>query len=183
MSALPEQSLLSRAEARSLTDDVKNDAERLWRKLVELYEGGAHTVLGYSSWGAYFKEEFGGSSRHGYELLKAGRVVAELSSAQLRTLPKNEGQARELAPLIQQPEKLREAWVEVVEAHPEPTAADVREVVATKLDREPTVRAPRITLKDAARNIVATATHEGRWYRVSTQAMQALIQAVGEDQR
>ena len=36
--------VLSREEARSLTDEVKHDAERLWRKLVELYEGDAHTA-------------------------------------------------------------------------------------------------------------------------------------------
>jgi len=104
-----ERVALSHAEARSLTDEVKNDAERLWRKLVELYEGRAHLTLGYSSWGAYFKDEFGGSRRKAYYLLDAGRVARELeSSAQLCT--PNEGQARELAPLKNDPAALRADW-------------------------------------------------------------------------
>ena len=35
-------------------------------------------------------------------------------------MPANERQARELAPLLDAPETLREAWAEVVELHPEP---------------------------------------------------------------
>ena len=33
-------------EARSLTDEVKRDAQALWEKLLALYEGGAHAALG-----------------------------------------------------------------------------------------------------------------------------------------
>ena len=51
---------LSRDEARSLTDEVKRDAERLWRKLIELYDGEAHIALGYASWRSYYAAEFGG---------------------------------------------------------------------------------------------------------------------------
>lgn len=130
MSTALDAATLSKDEARSLTDEVKGDAERLWRKLVELYEGGAHEVLGYSSWGSYFKKEFGGSQSRAYELLDAGRVVKTLEahSAMAESVP-NARQARELAPLRDQPEKLREAWSEVVESNPTPTAAQVREVV------------------------------------------------------
>lgn len=118
---------LSADEARSLTDEVKQDAERLWRKLVELYDGGAHLALGYSSWAVYFEAEFGGSDATAYRLLQSGRVMAQLPIGSQR--PSTEGVARELAPLLDQPEKLRETWAEVVELHPEPTAANVREVV------------------------------------------------------
>lgn len=123
--------MLSRAEARSLTDEVKGDAERLWRKLVELYDGNAHGVLGHKSWGAYFKAEFGGTQSKAYQLLSAGQVVKELQGAPFSDLrmPANQEQARELSPLVKQPEKLREVWSEVVEEHPEPTAKQVREVV------------------------------------------------------
>lgn len=117
--------MLSRDEARSLTDEVKQDAERLWRKLVELYDGQAHLALGYSSWGAYFKVEFGQSERHGYRLLEAGRVLELVASDQLVT----EGQARELVPLLDQPDELREAWREA-SANGPPTASRVREVVS-----------------------------------------------------
>ena len=108
---------LSRDEARSLTDEVKLDAERLWRKLVELYEGQAHAALGYSSWGAYFEAEFGGSRRRGYELLNAGKVLDSVRNSAL-PLPANEAQANELAPLLAQPESLRDTWAEVVEPLP-----------------------------------------------------------------
>lgn len=126
MSAL-ERSSLSKAEARSLTDEIKLDAERLWGKLLEAYEGGAHLSLGYNSWGSYFEAEFGGSDATAYRLLQSGRAMAQLPIGSPR--PKNEAQARELAPLLDNPDQLREAWAEVVDLKSEPTAADVREVV------------------------------------------------------
>ena len=123
--------ILGPSEARRLTDEVKRDAEALWRKLVELYEGGAHTALGYSSWGAYFEVEFGQSGRRGYQLLDAGRVLESVNHGS--TAPPNERQARELAPLLEKPEQLRETWAEVRGLHPDPTAADVHEAVEKKL--------------------------------------------------
>jgi hypothetical protein len=131
---------LSAEQARALTDEVREDAAALWAKLLTLYAGGAHLALGYRSWGAYFEQEFRQSARHGYRLLEAARVVGELeagSSDQLVTepysggpLPLNEGQARELAPLIGDPEQLAAAWEEARDRFgPEPTAAEVRAVV------------------------------------------------------
>lgn len=121
---------LSKGEARKLTDEVKGDAERLWQKLNELYEGGAHLALGYSSWGAYFKAEFGRDASYAYRLLQSGRVMAQLP---IGSRPANEAQARELAPLLNDPPALEEAWAEVTELTPEPTAAAVREVVQQKV--------------------------------------------------
>ncbi len=123
-------SALSRDEARSLTDEVKQDAERLWRKLVELYEGGAHQALGYRSWGSYFEAEFGQSDKRGEQLLRAGRVMTALGDTTVS--PANEAQARELAPLLHQPDDLRDAWTEA-SANGEPTAARVREVVQSRM--------------------------------------------------
>lgn len=175
MSVLPAVALLSRDEARSLTDEVKGDAERLWRKLVELYDGGAHLALGYSSWGAYFKTEFGASERHGYRLLDAGRAL-ELVSDQLVT-PVNEAQARELVPLLDEPEKLREAWAEA-SSDGEPTAPKVREAVR---EVGPAVmQAPRPDLRVAAREVIAKARLVGRHYEVPMRTMAALMLAAGE---
>jgi hypothetical protein len=50
---------LTAQEARELTDEVKAVAAGLWRRLLRLYEGGAHTALGYASWHAYCAVEFG----------------------------------------------------------------------------------------------------------------------------
>lgn len=124
---------LSRDEARSLTDEVKNDAERLWRKLVELYEGGAHRVLGYTSWAAYFQDEFGGSRSRAYQILDAGRVARHLQSTMVDSPAPTERQARELRSLLSQPEKLQDAWEEATETTDNPTASAVREIVTEKL--------------------------------------------------
>lgn len=162
--------VLSPGTARMLTDEVKRDAESLWRKLVELYEGGAHSALKYASWGEYFSAEFGGSTRHGYRLLEAGRVLEAVTQGSLA--PINERQARELAPLLDEPETLREAWAEVVHLHPEPTAKQVREVVerrlpmprmATERDQHATMvriwDGACIVLDDSAENAPAKIAH------------------------
>jgi phage N-6-adenine-methyltransferase len=115
--------------ARVLTDEVKADAHALWAKLLALYEGGAHTALGYSSWADYTSAEFGQSRSHAYRMLDAARVVAELSKSPMGERP-SERVARELEPLRVEPEVMREAWEEAVERHgPAPTAAQVREAV------------------------------------------------------
>jgi phage N-6-adenine-methyltransferase len=119
---------LSATDARALTEQVKDDAAALWAKLLELYEGKAHIVLGYSSWGAYYKAEFGESGRHGYRLLKAAEVVGELPSDPRVT----ERIARELVPLTNEPEELRDAWREARTLHGVPTAAEVRDVVRSR---------------------------------------------------
>lgn len=124
---------LSKVEARELTDQVKVDAETLWRKFVDLYERGAHTALGYSSWDSYFKDEFGGEKALAYRMLRAGRVARTLEFPNGNSVTLNEAHARELTPLLKQPEVLREAWQEVTERNPSPTAADVREVVAERV--------------------------------------------------
>ena len=88
---------LSATEARRLTEEVKADAAALWAKLLSLYEGGAHTVLGYTSWGAYYEAEFGQTPSRGYQLLRAARVSEALAAGDectvVHSLP-NEAQAR-----------------------------------------------------------------------------------------
>jgi hypothetical protein len=141
---------LTETEARRITDQVKRDAEHLWQRLVLLYEGKAHEALGYSSWGAYFEAEFGGTKRRGYQLLEAGRVLETVQNFALPS-PANDAQARELAPLLGSPEELREAWGEVVELHPGPTAADVRAVVRNRTSgaKAPVATDPRFLVSRA----------------------------------
>jgi len=76
-------------------------------------------------------------------LLDAGRVLATSENRDTgqrlesvnhgSTAPPNERQARELAPLLEKPEQLRETWAEVRGFHSNPTAADVHEAVERKL--------------------------------------------------
>lgn len=128
MSAI-ESSLLTVDAARAMTDAVKEDAEQLWRKLVELYEGSAHTALDYTSWHAYCDAEFGISQAHSYRLLHAGRALSVIQLDNQLPRPSSESQARELAPLLRAPEILRETWHEAVEKYGDPTALQVRGLV------------------------------------------------------
>lgn len=119
---------LDEYEAREVTDQVKADARALWANLLWLYEGGAHTALGYPSWSDYCAAEFEMGKTAAYRLLQAARVVAELPMGN-SALPSNERQARELA-RVPEPEQRAEVWQAVVEQHgPEPTAKQVREAV------------------------------------------------------
>lgn len=141
---------LSRLQARSLTDEVKTDAETLWRKLVDLYEGGAHKALGYSSWASYFQEEFGGSRSRAYQILDAGRVARHLQSTKVDSPVPTERHARELRPLLSQPAKLVEAWDEATESTDSPTASAVREIVFHKvapMNRKAVINANAATRK------------------------------------
>jgi hypothetical protein len=152
VSAEPEivTAALGPSEARRLTDQVKRDAQELWKKLLALYEGGAHTALGYDSWGAYAAEEFGVGKSHAYRLLDAGRVAALIEgdspnwgleganvgdhrdAALLPRAGLNEAQARELAPLLRHEgeEAVAEAWQDLHERHGDDVSAvDVRQLV------------------------------------------------------
>jgi len=120
---------LTTEEARNLTDEVKKDAARLWAKLLQLYRGDAHSALGYSSWGDYFEVEFQQDRSYGYYLLKAGKVREALAESTIvDSVPITEGQARELAPLLDNPEELREVW----EGTNGGTAKELKEAVAIR---------------------------------------------------
>jgi VRR-NUC domain-containing protein len=132
--------VLGPSEARRLTDEIKRDAEALWGKLVELYDGGAHTALGYSSWQAYCETEFGFGRSQSYRLLEAGRVAELVPHGGM-----NERQARELAPLLrdQDMDGIVEVWSELRAQHGEDmTAEKVRTAVekrqASKPESSPT---------------------------------------------
>lgn len=122
---------LSAEVARRMTDEAKEVTHLLWRKMVALYEGDAHVALGYGSWGDYCGAEFDMSSARAYQLLDAGRVSDMLaSSTTVELVPRNEAVARELAPFRDDLDAARAAMATAVEIHgPDPTAADVRDIV------------------------------------------------------
>lgn len=126
--------------ARALTDEAKGDAAALWRKLLTLYEGEAHLALRFKSWAAYCEAEFDWSDATAYRLLQSARVVGQLPMGS--SGPTTERVARELVPVLKQaPERVPEVWGEVVELHgPEPTAAQVREVVQPRKPTRPVRR-------------------------------------------
>lgn len=128
---------LTRAAARALTDEVKADAAELWIKMLRLYEGDAHKALGYSSWGAYCEAEFEMGRDYSYRLLRAARVAEALSELTIVNSPPSEGVARELVPLLDEPERLRKVWEEVVEKYEQPTAAQIREQLRAQPESAP----------------------------------------------
>jgi hypothetical protein len=128
---------LSAGEARALTDEVKADAAALWRKLLRLYEGAAHTALGYASWADYCRAEFDMGRSRAYQLLDAGRVVAVIEDQSTMVDSLNERQARELASLLDDPERLRELVQAVVDEDGNlPTAEWLHVAVAERRRRE-----------------------------------------------
>lgn len=93
---------------------MKADAQRLWAKLLSLYEGRAHIALGYASWADYCDRELHMGKTRSYQLLQAARVIQQLPGPPQLTLtqstivdslqvtpqvPESERLARELAPL------------------------------------------------------------------------------------
>jgi hypothetical protein len=117
---------LDAVEARRLTEEVKLDAKALWQKLLRLYERGAHVALGYTSWHAYCETEFGFGQSHSYRLLDAGRVATLVPQLG------NEAQARELVPLLDEPDELVEVVRELQAVHGDRLTAEKLRVAVTE---------------------------------------------------
>ncbi len=127
-------SVLSADEARALTDRIKGTVTATWALLLEAYEREAWKALGHGTWESYVSAEFTISRSHAYRILDHGRVVRELvgpsgSMSRIRDTPPNIEQAGELAPLLPDPDAMREVYTEAVErTEGKPTAAVIREV-------------------------------------------------------
>jgi hypothetical protein len=72
---------LSKAEAKKLTKKIKEATDHLWYLLVGAREGKAWRALGYPTWDAYVKAEFGMGRSRSYQLLDQGKVVEALRDA------------------------------------------------------------------------------------------------------
>lgn len=88
----------------------------------------------------YCRDRWGMSRSFAHDTIQSSSVVASLSAMADTPAPASERVARELAPLRDEPEVMREAWTEAVEQHgPSPTAAQVRGVVNDVRGRSPAV--------------------------------------------
>lgn len=128
---------LTEDEARTLTNQIQQSAERTYTLLLRAHEGEAWAALGYGSWREYAMTEFNMSQSRAYQLLDQARVVRSIESASDSTnveLP-NEAQARELGRI---PEAERaEVWRETVErTDGRPTAAAVRQTHTARVEPE-----------------------------------------------
>ena len=153
---------LSAEAARTLTDQIRRDALLVYVQLLRAYEGDAHGALGYSSWGAYCVAELSIGHRRAYQMIDAARVVNTISvnhgSLEAKSpmgdpdpkstvvdstiAPPTERVARELAPLLDDPNELRETYAEATqlasrESNKPPTARQVRAVVEQRRELRP----------------------------------------------
>jgi hypothetical protein len=95
--------------------------------LMAIRDGRLYRETGYASFDAYCRERWGMGRSHAYHLIDASEVAAVLST-NVHTVS-SEGQARELVPLRDDPETLRQVWEESIErAAGQPTAQVIREV-------------------------------------------------------
>lgn len=117
--AVPDQGRLAELEeivARGLSTFIEVGNALLEIRESKLYE---QTHITFET---YCNEKWAMGRSYANKLILAAQVGTTVPIA-------TERQARELAPLLDEPDHLREAWAEVVALHPEPTAAQVREVV------------------------------------------------------
>lgn len=73
--------LLTKAQAKALTDRIRKHIDAAWADITAAYEGKAWKALGYSSWGDYVKAEFDMGRSRSYQLLDQGRVIHALADA------------------------------------------------------------------------------------------------------
>jgi phage N-6-adenine-methyltransferase len=87
----------------------------------------------YLSFEDYCEQRWSMSRKRAYDLMAGSAVVEAMSPMGDIKNPQNERQARELAPLREQPEEMAAAWEEA-SADGAPTAAKVKEAVARRMD-------------------------------------------------
>jgi hypothetical protein len=76
-----EPSPLTSAEARELTEAIRENVVTTSELLLEAHDRQAWRVLGYRSWSEYLATEFDVSRSHSYRLLDQARVMGELREA------------------------------------------------------------------------------------------------------
>jgi hypothetical protein len=114
---------LSPLAARDLTDRAKIGVAQSERDLLELYEGGAHLALGYTSWKTYWKAEFDRHPSYGYRLLDQARVARAVRHLANGLPIPNEAQTRQLKRLLKEEDELVRVWREACKTHGVPVPA------------------------------------------------------------
>ena len=169
----PGGSALSVERARQLTDQIRVDSQGVRAMLLRAHEGSAHLALGYANFAEYCAAEFRIERGRAYQLLDAARVAeaAQSTLVDCKGPLLTERVARELKPLLSDPEKLREVYAEASENSRDvsgipkpPTAAAVRQVVQGRLaPRASETASPKtaLTLLDAVKDISICASTGG----------------------
>lgn len=103
------------------------------RALLEIQQLRLYRAAGYRTFADYVEIRWDLSATHAYRQIEASKVVDILSPIGDMPLPANEAQARELAPLVDDPEAVRAVWMETVQdGEGRITARSVREHVSAR---------------------------------------------------
>jgi hypothetical protein len=105
------------------------------RALLEIQSRRLYLQAGYRSFAVYVTERWDLSEAHAYRQIEAAKVIDILSPIGETSLPANEAQARELAPLVTDPDAVRAVWAEIGATGERVTARVIRGRVAQRLGR------------------------------------------------
>lgn len=81
MNDVAQVDVMSKAAAKKLTKKIKGATDHLWYLLIDAHDGKAWKALGYATWEAYVKAEFGMGRAHSYRLLDQGRIIQAIEEA------------------------------------------------------------------------------------------------------
>jgi hypothetical protein len=113
------------------------------RALLEIQARRLYLQAGYRTFSVYVSERWDLSESHAYRQIDAAKVIDLLSPTGESLLPANEAQARELVPLVADPDAVRAVWSEIEATGERVTARAIRAKVAEQLGRAPTTRTRR----------------------------------------
>jgi hypothetical protein len=111
------------------------------RALLEIQSRRLHLQAGYRSFALYVTERWDLSETHAYRQIEAAKVIDILSPIGESSLPANEAQARELAPLVTDPDAIRAVWADIGATGERVTARAIRARVAEQIGRTMTKQA------------------------------------------
>ena len=117
------------------------------RALLEIQQRRLYREVGHRTFAEYVAERWDLSKAHAYRHIEASKVVDILSPIGDIPLPTSEAQARELAPLVSDPEAVRTVWTETIaQGAGRVTARAIRERVAARKPRT----GPNLALREQA---------------------------------
>lgn len=155
----PSVRLMTADEARACVAQIRAGLENVRLLLLDLHEREGWRALGYDSWRACAAAEFSLTQSRAYQLLDAAKVDRILSTF-VENGPMPETHARELAPLKDDPDAVRQVYAEVRDAAGgRPTQRDVRAGVDRLLSRparpapKPSAATKRVAEPDLSQDI------------------------------
>jgi hypothetical protein len=127
---------MDRAEAVTITNQIRTQNGRVWSMLSTAHARRAWEAMGYTSWDAYVQAEFGMSRGRSYQLLDQAKVIREIENA----IKEQRGE-------VSTSVDISEAAVRDIKAELPAVVNDVKEELAAE---------PQATPQDAVGRIIKT---------------------------